>query len=402
MSRLWHGGAELNSSTDGMEVDTNSGTIAVSTGQVRSGTYAWRANPSAGTGFWRKQISGSDQNKAGYLRVYVYIATLPGATVQLIRFSSTANAHLASIRLTSSGTLTLNGANNTQIGSASSALSTGQWYMLELKCDSTNATGTVDARVDGSSFASGNNSSRGSWARILWGAITPNVTCDIYFDDVALNDASGSAQTSWPASGKLIALRPNAQGDSNQWLQTAGGAGSSTNYQLVDEVTPNDATDYVQSTTLNDTDFYNMSASGIGGSDTVNVVTGHARITNDSADATSAVKVRIEKTGSGTVSEGSAMIPNNTAWVTDGVAATFLPTLILYLDPDGGAWTQTTLDSMQAGIKLTADTANKILVTAVWVYVDYTPSAGSALTKDLSDSVTLADSIVKTPNLIKT
>lgn len=402
MSRLWHGGAELNSVTDGMEVDTNSGTVSVSTTQVRSGTYAWRSNPTAGTGFFRKQISGSDQNKAGYLRLYVYIVSLPASTVQLLRFSSTANAHLASIRLTSSGTLTLNGANNTQIGSASSALSTGQWYMIELKCDSTNATGTVDARLEGSSFASGNNSSRGSWARILWGPVTPNVTCDIYMDDVALNDAAGSAQTSWPGSGKLIALRPNAQGDSNQWLQTAGGAGASTNYQLVDEVTPNNATDYVQSTTLNDTDFYNMGASGIGSGDTVNVVTGHARITNDTADATSAVKVRIEKTGSGTVSEGSAMIPNSTTWMTDGATATFLPSLILYLDPDGGAWTQTTLDSMQAGIKLTADTANKILVSAVWVYVDYTPSAGSALTKDLTDTVSLSDALVKAPNLIKT
>lgn len=378
MARLWHGGAELNSTTDGMEVDTNSGTMSISSTTVRSGTYSWRTNPSASTGFFRKQISGSDQNKGGYLRAYVRIATLPGTTIQLLRFSSTANTHLASIRLTSTGTLTLNNAANTQVGSASSALSTNTWYRIELKCDSTAATGTLDGRIDGVSFASGNNSSRGSWARILWGAITPNSTCDIFFDDIALNDDQGSAQTSFPGDEKLIVLRPDSAGDSNQWLQTAGGAGASTNYQLVDEVTPNNATDYIQSTTLNDIDFYNCGASGINSYDTVNVVTVHGRMTNDTADATSAVKLRIEKNGSGTVSEGSAIIPNSTTWMTDGATATFLPTLVLYTDPDTSAWTSTTLDSMQIGAKLTADTANKILISALWAYIGYTPGTPPA------------------------
>lgn len=380
MARLWHGGAELNSTTDGMEVDLNSGTVSISSSTVRTGTYSWRVNPTAGTGFFRKQIAGSDQNKGGYLRAYVRIATLPGATIQLLRFSSTANAHLGSIRLTSTGTLTLNNAANTQVGSASSALSTGTWYRIELKCDSTNATGTLDARIDGVSFASGNNSSRGSWARILWGAITPNSTCDIFFDDVAINDDQGSAQTSFPGDEKLLCLRPNASGDSNQWLVTGGTAGTTNNYTLVDEVTPNDATDYIQSTTLNDTDFYNVEASGINSYDTVNVVTVSGRMTNDIADATSAVKLRIEKTGSGTVTEGSAIIPNSTTWMTDGATATFLPTLVTYTDPDAAAWTSTTLDSMQIGAKLTADTANKILVSALWAYVGYTPGTPPATT----------------------
>lgn len=377
MARLWHGGAELNSTTDGMEVDTNSGTISISSTTVRSGTYSWRANPSASTGFYRKQISGSNQNTGGYLRAYVYIASLPGTTIQLLRFSSTANAHLASLRLTSTGTLTLNNAANTQVGSASSALSTNTWYRLELKCDATAATGTIEGKIDGVSFASGNNSSRGSWARILWGVITPNATCDIFFDDVALNDSQGSNQTSYPGSGKLIRLKPDASGDSNQWLKTDGSAGSSTNYQLVDEVTPNDATDYVQSTTLNDIDFYNCEASGINSYDTVNVVTIHTRITNDVADATIAAKVQVEKTSGGTVAQGSAIIPNTTTWTTDGATATFLPTLVTYADPDASAWTSSTLDSMQIGVKITTDGTNKILASTVWTYFDYTPGTPS-------------------------
>lgn len=375
MARLWHGGAELNSTTDSVEVTTHSGTVSISSTTKRTGSYAWRANPSASTGFYRHQLYTSNQTSTGYLRAYINIATLPGTTIQILRFSTTANAHCASIRLTSTGTLTLNNAANTQVGSASSALSTNTWYRIELKLDGSTTTSALDARIDGVSFASGNNSSAASWARILWGAITPNSTCDIFFDDIAINDGSGSNQTSFPGAGSLICLRPNASGDSNQWLDTAGSAGTTNNYTLVDETTPNDATDYVQSTTLNNVDFYNCGASGIDSYDTVNVVTVHGRLTNDVADAAIAAKLRIEKTGSGTVTEGTAIVPNSTTWQTDDSAATFKPTLVTYADPDGAAWTSTTLDSMQIGAKITTDGTNKILLSSVWAYVDYTDGA---------------------------
>lgn len=379
MARIWQSGWELNTTTDAMELSLNSGTVSISTTTVRSGTYAGRANPNASTGFFRSDIFASNQNSGGYLRVYVNIATLPGATIQLVRFSSTANAHLASLRLTSTGTLTLNAANNSQVGSASSALSTGTWYRLELKCDATNATGTVDGRIDGVSFASGNNSSRGSWARALVGAITPNSTCDIFFDDWAVNDSSGSSQTSFPGSGKIIHLKPNAAGDANSWLKTAGGAGDSNNYQLVDEVPPNDATDYVQSGTLNDKDLYNVDASGVGASDTVNVVAVGARFANDVFDNLLTFRLEIEKTSGGTIAQSGDIIPSSTFWTTNNNTTAPSPyPLVLYADPDSAAWTSSTLDSMQIGAKITAANTNKIVLSAIWASVDYTPGGGPA------------------------
>lgn len=395
MARLWHGGAESNTVTDGVEVTTNSGTVSISSTVVRSGSYAWRTNPAAGTGFFRQQIFASDTNRGGYLRVYLRIGTLPGTTIQILRFSSSANAHLSSIRLHSDGTLSLHNAAGTQVGSATAALSTGVWYRLELKNDSTNATGTIAGVLDGSQFASGNNSSRGSWARVLWGVITPSTTCDLYFDDVALNDDQGASQNSYPGSGKLIPMYPNAAGDSNQWKNTAGSAGSSSNYQLVDETTPNDATDYVQSNTLNNTDFYNLSASGIGSSDVVNVVTAHVRTTNNVADAATTLKLGIEKTSGGTVTEGSAITPNSTSWQTDDSTGTFKPTLVTYTDPDGAAWTQSTLDSAQLRLKITTGGTNSILVSSAWLLVDYTPAGGGSatLTPSLSDAITITENV---------
>lgn len=375
MARLWQGGAELNSATDGVEVSTNSGTMSISSTTVRSGTYSWRTNPSASTGFFRHNIYTSNSSTTGYFRAYARIATLPGTTIQFLRFSNISNASMGRIDMTSTGALQLKGANGVQIGSNSSALNTGQWYKIELKLDASSSPGSLDARIDGTSFASGANSSQGNWARILWGIVTPNTTADFFFDDVALNDTSGSSQTSWPGDEKIIHLLPNAAGDSNGFLAQVGGtAGSTNNFTRVNEVTPDDATSYNGSALLNAEDLFNMGASGIQSYDTVNVVMVGARIADlVSADATAAFKLEIEKTSGGTKAQSGTIIPNSTTWGTNAGADPRTYPLITYADPDGSAWTNSTLDSMQAGYIQTATNVQTIAISTVWASVAYTP-----------------------------
>lgn len=183
--------------SDGFETNdfsawsTSSGTIATSTAQVNEGTYSARINLAvSGTGFVRKDIYGVDQTGSLYARAYIYIATAPSATIQVLRFSSTANAHVGSLRLTSSRTLTLNAASNATIGSASAALSLNTWYYIELKITAPSNPGTLEGKLNGTSFASGNNSAQGSFARLLTGNVTPNATGDIYIDSVVANDSA--------------------------------------------------------------------------------------------------------------------------------------------------------------------------------------------------------------------
>lgn len=380
MARLDDFTAELNSVTDSLELTTHSGTLSITSSSPITGTYSFLTNPSASTGFFRHQVYTSNQNKGAYLKGDLNIATLPGTTIQILRFSDTSNAHLSSLRLHSDGTLTLHDASNAQVGSASAALSTNTKYTIEIKNDSTNATGTLDCRLNGTSFASGNNSSRGSWARILWGAITPNSTCSIKWDNIIINDDQGASENSWAGFQQTITLFPNAQGEANQWLKTAGGAGDSSNYQLVDDVPPNDATDYVKSKTLNDTDWYDMTNSGLGAADEIKAITYHIRLANDVADATTAVKLQVEKAVSGTVSQGTAIIPNSTTFQTDDNPATFKPTLVLYNDPDGNPWTQSTIDSMRVGQKITAGGTNYILVSSIFANVSYLPATLQTIT----------------------
>lgn len=376
MARLWQSGFELNSTTTDVEF-SNITTATIQTTTVRTGTYALRTNPAAATAFARYHVATSNLSTVAYQRVYVRIAALPGANATVMRFVDVANNACAQVRLTAAGTLVLMDAGSTPVGSASAALSLNTWYRLELGLDASTSPGSVEARLDGVSFASGANNIQSPWARVLVGPVVA-ATMDAVWDDWAVNDSSGSAQTSWPGAGQILHLVPTAAGDANAWNNTANAAGSTANFGLVDEVPPNDATDMVQTGTLNAEDSYNLANSGIGAGDTVNVVMVGLRFSNNTADAAAAVRAQIKKTSGGTIAQGSAIVPNTTTWSSNAPAQPRNYTLITYADPDGAAWTQGTLDSAQAGVKLTAAGTQRVRVTAVWVSVDYTPSAGGS------------------------
>lgn len=376
MARLLTIGFELNSTTTNMESDVFN-LSSISSSIKRSGDYSLRINASANTPYWRQQLRSADSSTAlFYARFYLYIASLPSADAQIMRILNASNVQQGLLRLTTGGNLQLMNGSVVQVGSNSPALSTGTWEnKVEIYYNP--ATGATEAWLNDVSFASGTGTT-GSWSRILLGIATGSLTCDLYFDDVAVNDNSGSDQTGRCGSGKVIVLRPNASGDANAFTtQTGGTAGASNNYTRVNEVTPNDATSFNGSSTLNHEDMFNVTDSGIGGSDTVNLVQIGMRFRNSTADTACAVKAQVKKTTGGTISQGSAIVPNSTTWRTNATATPWLPTLTLYKDPDNNAWTKSTLDSMQIGYKITTGPAvagRRIDVSNVYATVEYIPS----------------------------
>lgn len=382
MARLFTSGFELNSVVDGMEFTTNSAPVSIVTTNPRSGTYHGRVT--AGAGFWRQAVFTTNQTTVGYIGVAVLIHAATNASTQLVRWSTTGNVSVGNITLTTSNTLVLLASNGTQIGSASAALSLDTWYYVELKNDATTSPGALEGRVDGVSFASGANSNQGSFARALIGNVTgAQTTNDVYFDDWKINDSSGSAQTGYPGLGRVIVQRPDATGDSNGFLAQVGGtAGSSNNFTRVNEVTPDDATSYNGSAVLSAEDMFNCGASGINPYDTVNLVQVGVRMADlVGADATAAFRLQIEKASGGTKAQSGNLIPNSAAWRTNSAAAPDTYPLTAYTDPDGAAWTQSTLDSMQIGYVQTATNVQTIAVSNVWAYADYepgTPPAGGS------------------------
>lgn len=402
MARLFSSGFELDTGNTGVEWESVNNSPAVNTTTPRSGSYSFNVTSlsSATRKAMLKSFLSAGANGPYYGRVYLNIATLPSAENRIIAFqngATFAGVGELVITLDNGGLLRLYDSVG-QVGSASSALSTGTWYRIEFLFDRTAAGGSqvVSAQIDGTVFASASNRTLGNNVQSLM--IGGNLNAEAqttgswFFDDVAVNDNTGSFQNTYAGSGKIIHLRANAQGDVNTFATAVGGtAGTNNNYTRLNEVTPNDATNYNEATANGQEDLVKCTASGIGANDTVNVVAVGIRLRNPTADATTAIKVEIEKAPSGTVAQSAAIIPNSTTWATNSESVPRAYPIIEYQDPDGGTWTQATLDTMQIGYKITAFGTNSIDATTVWALVDYTPNL--TLTPSVSDSITTTENV---------
>lgn len=322
-----------------------------------------------------------------FVRVYIYVVTLPSANTTILEFNDGVVTE-SGIQMTTTGTLKLMYNNTsgvyTQQGSSSSSLSLNTWYQIELSInDTTISSTTINARLNGVSFASGTVAINASAGGVNGGdctfgldssfSFTETASGEWWIDDIAINDGTGGNQNSFPGSGKLIRMTPNAAGDANTFASQVGGtAGSTNNFTRVDEVTPDGITSYNGDHTLNDTDMYKCNASGIGASDTVNVVQVLSSYAGASTSAVASIKLQIEKTASGTKGQSAAFTSTSTSFITTALAQS----IVEYTNPDGAAWTQSTLDTMQIGMIVTTGNTNDLIVSTIWAYVDYTPSAG--------------------------
>jgi len=379
MARLRSSGGELNATTADVEFTNvnNSGGASLPTivsSPVRSGTYSIRCNNSgtSGSSYITLQLGSSTGiNKYFFLRSYVYIADLPAATQNMITISDGGGVREL-IKLTSAGVLQLFDDGGAQVGSNSSALSLNTWYRVEVKCDMTTSSGNViaEALLDGASFASGTYGASAGVNRIEIGGQLNTTSYDYYFDDLAINNSTGSFQNSYPGEGKIIHLKPNAAGDNSAWTN---------DYLSVDEVTPDDATTLVSSNTLDQIDDHDIeSPTSLGASDTINVVQVGVRFNGVGASANASFVLRIKATASGTVEESSAITPANTTYVTNAAAAPRNYSLTLYDLPGGSTtvWTKADLDTAQIGYRLSATSTNAAQISTVWLLVDYAAAGG--------------------------
>lgn len=376
MGRVTSIGYELGSLT--LEGTTTSGSPEVLSGaSARSGSYYARLNNTSTSESIRYQFAATDQTARYYFRAYFYIAVSSTGTKQLIAvFNAALSGQRGGISLTSGNQLQLFN-NSTQMGSNSGAVATGTWHRLELMIDTTTISATTyEARINGVTFATGTANLPAGMAQFLTRLDASDATYDVYFDDLAINDTSGSSQNSWCGSEKLLYLRPDAAGDSNGFLVQVGGTvGAANNFTRVNEVTPDDATTYNGSALLNAEDLFNCGASGLSSTDVINVVAVGVRMADlVAADTTAAFKLEIEKTAAGTKTQSGALAPNSTTWRSNAAVTPFNYSLTTYLDPDGGIWTSTTLDSMQIGYIQTVTNLRTIAVSNVWAVVGYTPS----------------------------
>ncbi|MHC4310878.1 MAG: hypothetical protein ACYSW3_00220 [Planctomycetota bacterium] len=141
-------------------------------------------------------------------------------------------------------------------------ISAATYYYLEVKVRVHNTLGSYEVKLNGSTILSGsgvdtqyqsNDDLNAVW--VYTGNHTGN---GMWIGDVYILDTSGNDNIDFLGDIRVDTLMPNGVGNKSQWTPSAG-----DNYACVDESTPNDDTDYVETDVLNEIDTYafgNLSA----------------------------------------------------------------------------------------------------------------------------------------------
>ena len=249
MASLWTDGAEFG---DVLFWDTPS-TLATTTTNPRSGVYCYtmggyvpiQKNIPNLTEFylraaWRESGYSTDYRSPGWMN---------GAT-ELGSVRVNVSTHFVEI-YTGTGTL---------VDTGTIALTAGTMYLIEVHVKIDDTVGAIDVKIDGiadASFAGDTKPGAATYDGIWWSGAS---TQTFQLDDLALNDTTGGVDDSWCGDGKVVILLPNAAGDVTQLTPSAG-----DNYAAVDDIPHDTDTTYVESSTQNQYDLYNLSASGLSG-----------------------------------------------------------------------------------------------------------------------------------------
>lgn len=383
MSRLFFSGFEnaaVNSANSGKESwISNTSDLSADTTIVRSGTYSMKANGNGG-GFVYKQFVSSAGNGPYYFRFYLRVTSAPNVRNGIASVNNAGSTSELQIYLNTNRTIEFCQDGSTPIGSASGTLNTNQWYRVEIEADATGGAGAGIAKwyLDGTLMGSlTNHTYAGGMARLLLGMamFSESLTSGTwYFDDVAINDSSGSFENGLPGPGSIEALRPNANGDNNDFLDGT----NSSNYAEIDEVTADDATTYVHISSPSVGDIIDVNVTdppaSISDDATIKVVAVGARKRGDSAGSAVTTRLRIKASSGGTVEESSDITLDSASYFTNSLSEPTNYPLTLYDLPGASttAWTKADLATAQIGERVTAvDGLDDVYTSQLWMMVEY-------------------------------
>ncbi len=222
------------------------------------------------------------------------------------------------------------------LGTSAMSLGSGTWYYIELKVLTHNSAGTVEVKVNGTTWLNLTSQDTQPGSNAYHDAARlGGVAEDTRYDDVYILDSSGAANNDFLGNRKVVALDPDGAGDTTAWTPSAG-----SNFQNVDDGDEVDEdTTYNETSTDTDQDLYTFGdLPGVTASVDGLQITSEARVTAGSMDLSNVIK-----TGA-TTSPGTADTITSTAYVTT--------TRIEEQDPDtAAAWTPSGVNGAQFGIK---------------------------------------------------
>jgi len=311
---------------------------------VRSGDYAMKTSFAAlGTYSYVQQLVNGD---VFYIR-WAWRHDWPGgevATSGLLRLMEGGSNHVV-MMIDQETLIPYLDVLGSTVDTATVILPSNQWMILEAYVKIANSGGAVTIKLNGTTILSySGDTCHGSneyATSIHIGVLNSGPSYNNYWlDDIAINDDSGSYQNSWVGMGGIIALRPTADGNTNDWSRSEG----SDNYALVDE-TPADGAAWVQALTSGDLDQYEIE-------DTPDYV--------DSIDLVEiVVQAALSESGSNdlgfTMRQASSDYDDTQEYTVVSVIDDYVMYKgdTHYVQPDGsGAWTEAKLDALEIGVNI--------------------------------------------------
>lgn len=381
-ARVWSSGAE-GSLGEVIILDANT---SRNTTTVHSGLGSFRAQTTNSAAFFGLFITNDTPLPDTFTRFYFRAEDLPSEPVAMFS-AGDGESGFSLLRLNPNGTLSWMISDGSTVATSSTALSPDTWYRIEIGYD---AGSTVTLRIDGTQEFSTAVSDMTGISTVLFGICDEAgftcggdvATADFYFDDIAINDTTGSVQNSWPGEGKIIHMQPDGSaGDNN-------GASSGSCADVDEAVFDEGATFAVlnDNNDILDCTMESSSNAGLTGTETITLVQPGVR----AAPATSggiAGRVRIKSASGGTILQSSI---TTTITGSAGVYMTNFPQIYLYVFPylvtsytdptTASPWTQSgtnSLDNMQIGVEVT-DADPDVRVTSLWALVEYVEAEAQA------------------------
>ncbi len=319
---------------------TGEGGGSIDTAQKRTGSYSMMVN--FGTGYtWRsayaiKYIDAIDEcyirfglrrNTANqYCRPRIYVFS--GDTNKLGVEINSSNYIEAKV-----------GGSLVATGTTSVAAST--WHLVEIhfKLDST--SGQIQVKINNTlDIDYSGDTGSGTFDKVYFGGYgVKKAGGSCWYDDIGINDTSEGVDDSWCGDGRIIAIKPNANGDQSDLVNEGGD--SVDNYQSVDDIPKDDDTTYVESDIADDYDLYNLEACGLSADEyEILRVVVKSRVKGLAASE----QIRLMIKTDGTEYEGD----------TESLGNSYAEYLIEYNENPYSSvpWTPTKVDALQIGMKV--------------------------------------------------
>jgi len=227
------------------------GTVSIASGQGRNSTNAFSTLQANAT------ITKTLDNQATWVAGGAFRWAQLVASGVIIEFVDNATAQVG-VYLNNDGTLSVkrNGNLGTTLATSSNSIFIANWFYIELKA-TVNNSGTYEVRVNGVIWISGSGDTQQSanaYAnRVSFGG-AGSLGTGGYTDDIYVCDTTGSVNNNFLGDIRVEAVFPAANGTTIQWTVS----GVALNYQAIDEVTPNDETDFNFTTTSGFIDLFDF------------------------------------------------------------------------------------------------------------------------------------------------